>query len=1099
MRPTFGGFLPFVIGAVCILLQTYHVEADVAPYTKNARTSKYGQLSASQGVVVSKQVFNLITDASKHAASTGSFDKFLDNHPHHAAFLGQYHDPDKVVVLVVLVVIATVVPAGVVCFLLWRLLQRLRGGGPQRKDIRLHEPITGEVAVPERSLVQGGAAEDNLRMATVHVSTLVSERECVAFVQTIKDDLARALGVSDPDALTDVRVVQDTVVVEFIYEDGAVPPRGVLASRLQNGGLSTPELHVTQLELVEPGSPSQGMSDTSERQRSSSVQEPRIKQLPSKLATAPRMPSPAISPETAERPPPAPTETIQIGSEESLLQELRAALHPKPVVCTKVMAHLKNLSRSLSEAQKEQSTLRDQVRIQKEQVVEAQREQSTLRDQVRIQQEQVAQAQREQDTLRDTVRVQKEQVEKEMAALRLSVRERSEQAVKAAAEAQSEHSALRDKLLTQTQEAQRVQSDLRGHVRSQEEQVAEAQRVQSDLHDHVRGHEEQVAEAERVQSDLRGRLRSQEEQLAEAQRVQCDLRGRVRSQEEQVAEARSEHSALRDHLRIQTEETRVEQSALRDQFRIQTEEAHHELSALRDQVRVQTEEVQIALRDQLRIQTEEAHNEHSDLRDQLRTRMEEAHNEQSALRDKLLIQTEEVHDVLCDQIRIQNEEALREQSALRDLMRIQKEQADREATSLRENLLVRSEQVAKADNEVSALRESLRFQSEQAVEAAAEAQSEHVALRNNFRIQTEEAYNDHSALRDHLKSRTDEVQNEHSAILDQLRRTTEEAQSEHSALRDRLRTQTEEAKLEQIYASEKLRVQMAEAKLEQDNASEKLRAQMAEAADLRQGLASCESELEVCKREFQTELAASKREAVVCKEELRTFKALMEISRGTWCRSSVLLLLMFLCLAMLDRKMIMSTLPGGSDLLDPEPYELPSSVLDEVLGVHAVRWIRFAPVKVRYPNATAVQLADISFRHSAPSMLTVTGASERGSSTVCSRSCDGELDLAFARAWSSTGEVSDGQEGANAIDGDNETMWIDLVMNPLTIELPSTFVVSEFQFTTAASDEGNDPVQWSLSGSSDGTTWVVLHSQVSDFDTPTERQTPTGWIKMQSP
>jgi len=68
----------------------------------------------------------------------------------------------------------------------------------------------------------------------------------------------------------------------------------------------------------------------------------------------------------------------------------------------------------------------------------------------------------------------------------------------------------------------------------------------------------------------------------------------------------------------------------------------------------------------------------------------------------------------------------------------------------------------------------------------------------------------------------------------------------------------------------------------------------------------------------------------------------------------------------------------------------------------------------------------------------------------------------------------------------------------LVLKFPMPVHVDEISFTTANDLPECDPVRWTLDASRNGSAWVFLHSQASDFPMPAERLTSSLWLRLAS-
>lgn len=107
------------------------------------------------------------------------------------------------------------------------------------------------------------------------------------------------------------------------------------------------------------------------------------------------------------------------------------------------------------------------------------------------------------------------------------------------------------------------------------------------------------------------------------------------------------------------------------------------------------------------------------------------------------------------------------------------------------------------------------------------------------------------------------------------------------------------------------------------------------------------------------------------------------------------------------------------------------------------------------------------------------------------------LSLAGATAEGSSPDgppVYGGGEGpSNAIDNNTSTKVGTLSRNfILTVTLVSPVIVSHFSYVTANDSDNRDPSIWTVSASTDGVTYIVLHTQSTPYSAPTARFTETA-------
>ena len=63
------------------------------------------------------------------------------------------------------------------------------------------------------------------------------------------------------------------------------------------------------------------------------------------------------------------------------------------------------------------------------------------------------------------------------------------------------------------------------------------------------------------------------------------------------------------------------------------------------------------------------------------------------------------------------------------------------------------------------------------------------------------------------------------------------------------------------------------------------------------------------------------------------------------------------------------------------------------------------------------------------------------------------------------GGLSPASEGpSQAIDGDDDTKWLNFQRKPFIVECPKGVVIDQYTFVTANDETDRDPVRWTLSG-----------------------------------
>eukprot|EP01060_Flectonema_neradi_P000579 TRINITY_DN1035_c0_g2_i1.p1 TRINITY_DN1035_c0_g2~~TRINITY_DN1035_c0_g2_i1.p1 ORF type:complete len:929 (+),score=178.37 TRINITY_DN1035_c0_g2_i1:100-2886(+) len=132
--------------------------------------------------------------------------------------------------------------------------------------------------------------------------------------------------------------------------------------------------------------------------------------------------------------------------------------------------------------------------------------------------------------------------------------------------------------------------------------------------------------------------------------------------------------------------------------------------------------------------------------------------------------------------------------------------------------------------------------------------------------------------------------------------------------------------------------------------------------------------------------------------------------------------------------------------------------------------------------ATASQLTEISFSHS-------FGGDKNTLKMISTAT-------AIVTQKGSKNPLSGSGSPSNALDGNTDTEWIDYNMQPIIISFQKPVVMDQFTMTTGLSNPENDIMQWELSGSYDGSTWDVLHSQSNNYPVPLDRKTVLPWFPL---
>lgn len=138
------------------------------------------------------------------------------------------------------------------------------------------------------------------------------------------------------------------------------------------------------------------------------------------------------------------------------------------------------------------------------------------------------------------------------------------------------------------------------------------------------------------------------------------------------------------------------------------------------------------------------------------------------------------------------------------------------------------------------------------------------------------------------------------------------------------------------------------------------------------------------------------------------------------------------------------------------------------------QYYRFTPTKLRdHAASNSIQIAELSFilDGSPVAMSGVTVTNPKGNTPA--------------------NEVAD-----RLIDGNAGTKWLDFHRNPVVFDFGTATTVDGYRMITANDAIERDPVRWTMEGSADGITWVLIDSKVADFATPTDRGVTTGDIML---
>ena len=140
------------------------------------------------------------------------------------------------------------------------------------------------------------------------------------------------------------------------------------------------------------------------------------------------------------------------------------------------------------------------------------------------------------------------------------------------------------------------------------------------------------------------------------------------------------------------------------------------------------------------------------------------------------------------------------------------------------------------------------------------------------------------------------------------------------------------------------------------------------------------------------------------------------------------------------------------------------------------RYFRFLPTKIR-GSAGMVQISEIALRSNGK-----------------------QVSMSGALATNPSGKNPNNEDPSKAIDSSTGTKWLDYntPSQGLVIDFRTAVQADSFSFTTANDVPDRDPVQWTLSGSTNGVDWVVLHLQNTDYSTTDGRFKQTDWFSWQT-
>jgi hypothetical protein len=130
------------------------------------------------------------------------------------------------------------------------------------------------------------------------------------------------------------------------------------------------------------------------------------------------------------------------------------------------------------------------------------------------------------------------------------------------------------------------------------------------------------------------------------------------------------------------------------------------------------------------------------------------------------------------------------------------------------------------------------------------------------------------------------------------------------------------------------------------------------------------------------------------------------------------------------------------------------------------RYFKFAPAVLRdATTANAVQLSEFAILNGATRLTGMTITATNNSSAV-------------------------GEEPDKAGDNSTATKWLSLnkTASALIYTFPSTVICDGYRWATGNDETNRDPVSWTVSGSTDGTTWTTLDTR-NGYPTTTARST----------
>jgi hypothetical protein len=170
--------------------------------------------------------------------------------------------------------------------------------------------------------------------------------------------------------------------------------------------------------------------------------------------------------------------------------------------------------------------------------------------------------------------------------------------------------------------------------------------------------------------------------------------------------------------------------------------------------------------------------------------------------------------------------------------------------------------------------------------------------------------------------------------------------------------------------------------------------------------------------------------------------------------------------------------PGSLTTFPDNGFELlqASGSLDEPPAESgSFQYYRFTPTKLR--GDSMVQLSELSFYN----RLLPSGSPPKWGAIVTNPG----------------GSNPPNERPDKANDDDDRTKWLDFNVKPLVYDFGESIKIYKYNFRTANDFPRRDPVRWTLEGSNDGTTWVMLDDRTSvDYLTTTLRWTQTPWFSL---